>query len=228
MVESRVMATACFLAVDQVENAFAVSCSSCLPSGVRVSSARTLNRYEPSPPTVVTALVLPIGVAKIASVRAWLSWPFATQPRSPPVLALVPSELSRASAAKSAPLSDWSLRALRWSMSLGRYMIWITCQPNADWTGGRMSPGLRPGLVMAARNAASTVVIVLSKYGSLPPVPVGPRADSSSLSLRAIESNRLGSVLSFAYAVVASDRAFAQAGSSLATFEAFDGSPFGE
>ena len=50
------------------------------------------------------------------------------------------SELSRASMAKSAPLSALVLSAFSQSMSGGRYMTWITCQPNADLTGGRSCP----------------------------------------------------------------------------------------
>ena len=117
MVGSRVMVTAVFFASYHFEKAVEVISSSCRPSGVRVSSARTLNRYVPSPATVTTSLVLPIGAAKIASVSAWLSWPLAIQPRSPPVLAVGASELSRARTAKSAPLSACALRSFRWSMS---------------------------------------------------------------------------------------------------------------
>ena len=46
---SRVIVTAAFLAVYQFVNAFVLIVSSCRPSGVRFSSARTLNRYVPSP-----------------------------------------------------------------------------------------------------------------------------------------------------------------------------------
>ena len=65
---------------------------------------------------------------------------------------------------------------------------------------------------MAARKAASTW-LVESKYGSLPPVPVSPLALPSSLSARAIESNRLGFALSLSYVALALSWAAFQAGS---------------
>ena len=107
MVASRVMATACFLALYQVANAFEVSCVSWrCHSGVRVSSAKTLNKYEPSPPMVVTGAGLADRCREDASVRAWLQLTLGGQPRSPPMLAVVPSELSpRRGPQKSAPLS---------------------------------------------------------------------------------------------------------------------------
>ena len=46
MVGSRVIVAAAFLALYQFVKAVAVSCSSWRPSGVRVSSAKTLNRYD--------------------------------------------------------------------------------------------------------------------------------------------------------------------------------------
>jgi len=56
---------------------------------------------------------------------------------------------------------------------------------------------------------------------------VTPRALSSSLSARAIESNRVGSAWSFAYALSASTLAAAQAGSSASSSEAPEASSFG-
>ena len=124
----------------------------------------------------MTSLVLPTGVAKIASARLVVELALGDPAEVAAGARVRASELSRARAAKSAPLSStWSLRAFRWSTSVGRYMTWMTCQPKADLTGGRMSPALRPGAMIAAMNAGSTL-LVLSKYGSLPPVPVGPSA----------------------------------------------------
>ena len=60
-------------------------------------------------------------------------------------------------------------------------------------TGSSSSPGWNPPLKMAAANEES-IESTGAKYGSLPPVVV---AEVSSLSARAIESNRLGSALSF-------------------------------
>src|SRR6185369_4060584 len=66
MVSSRVMTTEDFFESYQREKAVDVSSSSWRPSGVRVSSERTLNKYVPSPATVTGSEVLPIGVAKMA------------------------------------------------------------------------------------------------------------------------------------------------------------------
>ena len=102
-------------------------------------------------------------------------------------------ELSRARTPKSAPSSAWSLSALRWSSSVGWYITWMTCQPKADLTGGRIWPSLSPGARIAFSNSGSTP-LVLSKNGSLPPVPVGPWAWASSLSLAGdrVEQARVG------------------------------------
>ena len=66
---SRSILTTAFWAVYQFENAFVLMASSCRPSGVRFSSAKTLNRYVPSPVIETMLLVLPTSAAKIASVR---------------------------------------------------------------------------------------------------------------------------------------------------------------
>ena len=115
MVWSRVMVAAAFFASYHFEKAVDLIWSSCWPSGVRVSSATTLNRYMPSsrsPGSTVTTVLVPTGAAKIASVSALSSWPLAIQPMSPPVPADGASELSRARIAKSAPPSACSLSAL--------------------------------------------------------------------------------------------------------------------
>ncbi len=43
------------------------------------------------------------------------------------------------------------------SASVGLYMTWITCHPNADLTGSSSWPAVRPGFVTAAMKASSTL-----------------------------------------------------------------------
>ena len=120
--------------------------SSWRPSGVRTSSASTLNRYVPSASTGTTSLVPPTGAAKMAFVRLSSSCPLATQPMSPPLPAVSDSELSRARVAKSAPPSALVLRPVSQAWSVGRYMTWMTCQPKADRTGSSRSARLEARL----------------------------------------------------------------------------------
>ena len=90
------------------------------------------------------------------------------------------------------PPSICVLSVFAHATSVGKCWIWMTCQPNADFTGASSWPGTRPGAKIAAANAGSMASAV-EKYGSLPPVVT---ADASSLSLRAIASNCDGSALS--------------------------------
>ena len=198
MVGSRVIVAAAFLALYQVENAVEVSCWSWRPAGVRVSSAKTLNRYEPSPSTVVTSLVLPTGAAKIASVRAWLSWPLAIQPRSPPMLAVGASELSRARSAKSAPSSAWVLRSLRWSTSVGLVHDLDHVPAEGGLDRRQDVAGLEAGRRDRREERGVHAASCCRSTGACRPCRSAQGPDSSSLSLRAIESNRLGSALSLA------------------------------
>ena len=136
-----------------------MSSSSCRPSGVRVSSARTLNRYVPSPATVTTSEVLPIGVAKMRVrqlCRRAGPWRSSRGRRRCPAvgrLGVVAGEDREVRAAVGL-----RLERLHVVGSVGWYMTWMTCQPNADLTGGRMSPSLRPGARIAVLNASSTVL----------------------------------------------------------------------
>ena len=196
--------TAAFLAVYQFEKAFVLMASSCRPSGVRVSSAKTLNRYVPSPVIETMLLVLPTSAAKIASVRRGSSWFGATQPRSPPLPAVSASELSRASAAKSAPPSAWVLSLAIQVASGAWYMTWMTCQPKADFTGASSWPGWRPGARIAAlKSSACDEVRSARSSRACRPCRCRPWRSSSSLLVRAIESNRDGSAWSFSYAASA-------------------------
>ena len=116
------------------------------------------------------------------------------------------------------------------SASVGGYITWMTCHPNADLTGARSDPAPRPGFMIAPRNASSTL-LVESKYGQLAAGAGRRRARSSRRSRRGRSSRTgRGSALIFAYAARASASAAAHDGSvsGMSPLDAADGSSFGE